>query len=332
MQRNESKDSGTSRSLPPKDIQISKPRWIPAWTGLADKTLWDILQFACTAAVPIVLAVWSTQQAERSKALEEQNRQQNQRLNDDNQHARIMSEYLDAMTKYLLEDSAKNPDKTIKADMLARARTLNTLSQLDPVRKGQLLKFLYEARLVGRCKIDATKGDAKDCQPKKLDLTDAKLDNVDFEKPIPLPGVDLTGALLQDARLTGIDLTGAQLQKASLTRADLSDAQMKNAQLKSSNLEQSIFKGASLVGANLENAYLARVDFSGSDLSKAKLNGSAIQDANLSNANLEQAEFKGVDLSGVSSLEGAKLVGAMYDAKTKFPKGFDFRAKGMRQK
>ncbi len=161
-----------------------------------------------------------------------------QQRNEDNQHAKIMSDYLDAMTKLLLENPTKDSEQIGKvsalnlldsstrnlgegnkistANMIARARTLNTLRQLDGVRKGQLLKFLYEAGLVRQCQFNPTTGDVHNCSPSKLTLTGAKLNEVAFENPIPLPGVDLARAWLPDAQLSEVDLTEALLEKATL--------------------------------------------------------------------------------------------------------------------
>lgn len=344
MQLNEKASRDPARKFSPKNKDGSRKTYFPAWTGLNDKTLWDILQFLCTAAVPIVLTVWSMQQTQIARMQEEQS----QSNNEDNQRAKIMSDYLDAMTKYLLEDSAKAPISS-KANMIARARTLNTLRQLDANRKGQLLKFLYEANLVAPCKLDPATGKMPSCKVSKLGLNGARLDEVTFDIPIPMPGIELTGASLPNAKLPGIDLTGAQLQKANLEGAHLEGATLTQAQLNSVILQNANLTGAVLEKADLTNALLSNADLTGSRLPGSSLKGAYLRNAKLDNSDLTEADLQGADLSkaklGDSDLIKAdlrdadltdatltgtvNLKGAMYNQRTKFPANFNPILKGM---
>lgn len=292
------------------------------WTGFADKKLWDFLQFIFTAAVPIVLTIWSMQQAEIARVQEDQNQQRNE----DNQRAKIMSDYLDAMTKYLLEDPTKVPDIN-KANKIARARTLNTLRQLDPDRKGQLLKFLYEASLVTPCR-STTQIQGNNCQISRLDLSGARLDQLTFEIPPIMQGIELSSARLPDAKLLGIDLTNAQLEKANLMGADLSQSTLKGADMKSVVLQNAKLTDATLSNANLTNASLIKADLGGARLVEANLRGSDMSSANLNNAVLEKADLRGTNLAN-ASLKNVNLKGAIYDEKTQFPEGFNREGQGM---
>lgn len=318
-----------------------RKRSFPAWTGLNDKTLWDILQFLCTAAVPIVLTVWSMQQAQIARVQEEQS----QNRNDDNQRAKIMSDYLDAMTKYLLEDSAKAP---VSSKMIARARTLNTLRQLDPNRKGQLLKFLYEADLV-KCKPDPKTEKMPNCKVSKLGLDGARLDELIFDPPIPMPGIDLTGASLPRAELPSIDLNRAHLEKANLERAKLGGANLTQAQLNSVILRDADLTGAILEKADLTEALLLNADLSGarlassslkraylknaklndSDLTEADLQGADLRSATLNDSNLIKTDLRDADLTDATLTGTINLKGALYNQRTKFPANFNPIVKGM---
>ncbi len=293
--------------------------FFPAWTGLNDKTMWDVLQFICTAAVPIVLALWSAQQANISREQD----QQSQSQNEDNQRARIMSEYLDAMTKYLLEDATRSPVSS-KANMIARARTLNTLRQLDPKRKGQLLKFLYEASLVNSCQIDLATGKMLNCPVSKLGLDGARLDTLTFDPQVPLPGIDLTGASLMKAELPGIDLNGALLEKANLEEAKLQGADLTQA-----HLQFVVLKKADLTNAVLEKADLTNALLLSASLNEAKLGHSILKGADLSNASLIKTDLRDADLTNVTLTETSNFQGAIYNQQTKFPAKFNPVNKGM---
>lgn len=303
------------------DEKVLMQKNFPIWTGFGDKTLWDIIQFISTIAVPFVLFVLSAQQSEIARNQEDQN----QKWNDDNQKSKIMSDYLDSMTNYLLQDPAKVTDIN-KANMIARARTLNTLRQLDPDRKGQLLKFLYEASLVKHC---LPSGKGNDCNISKLVLNGARLDGVAFEIPPILPGIELNGASLSNAKLPDIDLTNAQLEKATLPKADLARSILTEAQMTSVNLQDSKINDAILNRAVLSNALLKNADLRGASLVGTNLSGADLTNANLNNANLENADLRNAILTG-TSLERSNLQGAKYNVRTtKFPVDFKPDGRGM---
>lgn len=299
--------------------------WPPAWTGLQNRTLWDVMQFICTAAVPVVLTWWSLQQGYRADLQEKGSRERNE----DNQKAALMSNYLDSMSQYLLGEPSESQN-TDTADMIARARTLNTLRQLDAERKGLLLKFLYEANLVRKCQFNNVTGGVSSCQSSQLRLNEAKLDNVVFETPIAMPGIDLTKAKLVEAVLPGIDLTGALLNNADLSNANLNGAFLNHAQLSVAKLKQAKAIDANLENANLKQALLTGIDFSGANLKKAILIEANLTNAILINTNLEETDLRGANLDG-ADLTGANLRSAKYNDNTKFPAGFNPSGKGMRK-
>lgn len=314
------------------------------WSGIGEKTLLELLQITAaivaSVAIPIVLNMISYQQ-ERTK--------------DDNQRHEILSNYLDQMTQLLLEKDKEldNPSLRAEAQKFARARTLNTLRQLDGERKGQLLKFLYEAGLIGEyCQINRKTLELIRCETSDLqiDLEGARLNGTVFEPPVPLQRIDLTGALLSKAGLQGIYLAKAEMRDATLTGADLTKAVLTEAQMEGADLTEVKLVGAILPRANLIKVRLESADLRGANLEAAQLMGAEIQKAKLSKTNLTKANFKGAnlekadlsnaDLQGAdlsdadltgTNLQGANLKGALYDKTTKFSEEFDPVSEGMRQ-
>lgn len=289
-----------------KRIALAKRLW--QWSGIGEKTLLELLQIItaimASVAIPIVLNMISYQQ-EKAK--------------DDNQRHEILSNYLDQMTELLLDKDNKldNPSLKVEAQKLARARTLNTLRQLDGERKGQLLKFLYEAGLIGEyCQVDRKTLKPLSCQTSEMqiDLEGARLNGTVFDPPVPLQGIDLTGALLLKAKLQGIYLAKANMQNAALTGADLSNAILADAQMDNANLAE----------ANLVGAILPRAVLSGANLQSVKL-----EKADLSSADLQGADLRDADLTGVS-FQGANFKDALYNDKTNFPDGLNPASEGMR--
>jgi uncharacterized protein YjbI with pentapeptide repeats len=113
---------------------------------------------------------------------------------------------------------------------------------------------------------------------------------------LSLPGADLHGAPLNTARLMGADLHGANLKHASFLSADVRGANFEGA-----DLTETVFYGADCRGASFVNAKLCH--------------------ANFTRAHVERANFAGADLTGAE-------VGALYDAETVWPDGFDALAGG----
>jgi hypothetical protein len=103
--------------------------------------------------------------------------------------------------------------------------------------------------------------------------------------------------------------------------------------------------GAKLEGIDLQDADLAGADLHGADLWKSDLSGARLDRANLAEARLRDAKLDGAWLEGAdlrkadlraadlrrAHLRGAKLKGARYDRRTRWPKGFDAKARGARR-
>lgn len=316
-----------------------KNRW--AWTGFTDKTLWDWLQFvasiAASIALPIIFTIYTAQQqetAEKNRKQEQEtaveNRRQEQEIATDNQHHEILTDYLDDMTELMLDEDLGQTSSNQQAGLIASARTQNTLRQLDGKRKGQLLKFLHEANLVGhQCQTDVRTLQAIDCRKAIVNLEGAKLENIAIESPIRLQGIDLTKALLAEANLPRIDLTKAEMQEVDLHDANLSGALLTDSQVERANLEGITLVDAVLPRANFSSTDLRNADLRGADLRQAILSNARLQGAKLSNTNLQEANLGGADLTG-ANLEGADLKGAKYNTATKFPEGFDPDGQGMK--
>ena len=179
----------------------------------------------------------------------------------------------------------------------AHGFALNTLENLngawpigDPDKKQELLKFLYDSRMIGYCTAPSVgaynlyQHQAKEqCIAPRVDLKDAKLMGLDFDSVgSVLMGMDLSQAKLQKSNLSALDL-----RFTNFATADLSAANLTQALLNFSNLRQ-----ASLIGADLAGASISSADLSGSQLC-------------------------GANLMLIKGLESAKLTGATFDMSTK---------------
>jgi uncharacterized protein YjbI with pentapeptide repeats len=141
-----------------------------------------------------------------------------------------------------------------------------------------------------------------------------------------LRGRDLTGLVMEDARLAGADLEEALLESARLPRGDLRGANLKGAVLAHAVLEETALAGANLEDANLGRAHLRSADLTGADLSSATLQytrfeACALREALVVNSTCLYADFSGSDLGGgrfdrsrfvECRFEGARFAGAAF--------------------
>ena len=208
-----------------------------AWTGFADKTLWDWVQLLSSLAIPVVLAIagflFTTQQDESAREIEEQRAQDE-----------ALQAYLDQMSTLMLDTNPdlRNSEGDSEVQTLARARTATVIQRLDAYRNWNVIRFLQEANLTGD-------GQSSISLLAEADLQGARLEGVDLSTS-DLSGTNLIGAHLSEAWLTQADLSGATLRRADLRGADLRGADLKRADL----------RGALLAEADLREADLHRAE------------------------------------------------------------------------
>src|SRR5207247_2943022 len=127
--------------------------------GFEGKTTWDWLQLL---GVPLFLAfatigfgLVQISLADRQHALDQDLAQQQHAIDQsyalDQQHGTTLQTYIDNIQDLLLHGNLLEANSTNAVAILARARTTTALLGLDPGRKGRLVQFLYEARLIGFC-------------------------------------------------------------------------------------------------------------------------------------------------------------------------------------
>ena len=193
-------------------------------TGFGGKTLWDWLRLLVVPLMLAVAAFWFNS-AQRTAELEiEDNRRRAElEIEDRRQQEAALQAYLGNMTELLLDKALRTSEEGDEVQAVARARTLTALRGLDGIRKGILLRFLYESGLIGgehqSGQIISPVIDLRGADLREADLREADLRGVN------LRGVDLRGADLFVADLTGADLSGASLGLAeNLTCEQLTEA------------------------------------------------------------------------------------------------------------
>jgi uncharacterized protein YjbI with pentapeptide repeats len=268
------------------------------------KTVWDWLQLLIVPAVLAFAAAWLNFAMNRNERAETKQRAETERtIALDDQRETSLQNYLDRMSDLLLNNHLQDlASTTVEVCHIARVRTLTVLFGLDPVRKGILIRFLYDAGLIS---VDENTGksviDLKDANLSEIDLIRANL------KKAELGEADLSGAKLNFARLDEACLEKAILSEANLTGTQLSGADLSAAKLGGAKLRGTNLKQALLVRADLKMANLYKTDMSRADLRGADLRGADLRGANLSRLNLLDVTVTGAIISDETNLEGTIL-------------------------
>lgn len=303
------------------------PNLSPDWTGFGEyqkfngeieraKTLWDWMNLLI---VPLVLAigVWFLNKTE--KATEQQIAR--------NQAAETtLQMYLDRMTDLFQKENLRESKSEDEVRSIARSRTLTALRGLDNLRKGMVIRFLWESGAILENQIIKLKGaDINGADLSRANLTNANLSFTSLNEATfyksRLSKINLSKASLARANLSLADLVAANLYMADLHNADLNHsalaeaylrlANLENADLRHSHLQKANLRNANLIKAKLAHADLSETDFTRAQLRKANLRYANLTNANLSGANLQHADLRdaildNADLS-LADLTGAKV-------------------------
>jgi Pentapeptide repeats (8 copies) len=181
-------------------------------------TLWDWIKLLIVPAVIAAGGLWfNVQQRDREQKLAKEHAQDE-----------ALQAYLDQMRQLLLdkEKPLRQSKEGDEVSTLARALTLTSLSQLDGKRKGTIIQFLSEARLIQGTQGMAGLGSGQPGWAQRrpiIGLTSADLSDID------LSDADLNYVILGEANLSGANLRGADLSNAILFNTDLTDADLSDA-------------------------------------------------------------------------------------------------------
>jgi len=172
---------------------------------------------------------FNQQQRERELQIAGQRAQTDQEIADQRRQDDMLQKYLDGMSQ-MLTDKDRPLHRAQVGDTLstvARARTLTMLPQIDGPRRGRVLQFLYESKLITKDKLvislhgaNFSRADLARAPLKGVYLFDARLSNANLEMST------LEGAYLKWAKLEAARLVSANLQMANLTGAIVTEEQL----------------------------------------------------------------------------------------------------------
>jgi len=161
-------------------------------------------------------------------------------------------------------------------------RKINRPSMVFPLLSGIVLLSIPAQQVVAGCTDPARPGvDWRRC----------------YHDDRELPGADLSGAKLRDARFSYADLTKAVFAAADARRVKFISAKLAGATFDAANLTEADFTNADASGASFRGADLRRARFYRTNLKGADLTGAATDQADLLNA----------DLSGATWIDGKTI-------------------------
>ncbi len=281
--------------------RFSQPLWQElglTWDERINQPLWSgflLLSLLAGLAGGVFLLYRAQRQDQR--AMIQAERETAWAMAKDQEEEIAWQRYLDTLTRLLLEQDLWTLAADSKVRYILRARTLALLHEVNDSRKGHVLRFLYETRLIDRKDsiINLQGADLNWADLAWADLRGANLGGVD------LRGAALNGADLMGVNLIGADLTGADLIAADLPWADLRGASLARADLRGAMLHWIDLREADLAWADLREASLNWADLRGADLHGANLGKASLEGAILSSTNL-----KGATLNEVIMPDGRK--------------------------
>ncbi len=302
----------------------ARPGNAPAWTGFslsspfeegktAEKTLWDWLELML---LPLALAIGAWWIGRSRLNLDPDNGLTQAASMDDartiikTHEERRVQGYIDRITELLLSQGLRESAPNDEVRHIARAQTVTVLWGLSGRRKGALIRFLYEARLIQHPEpiITLTGADLSTADLSGINLSEADL------RQAHLSEAKLTEAHLSKTDLTGADLVGADLQGAMSGKALPGAGRWVPPNMSQANLNEAIMRGACLIRTNLTEVSMQRTHLENADLREAILTKAILREAWLSEANFTSASMKEADLTGAelekACLNGANLVKA----------------------
>jgi uncharacterized protein YjbI with pentapeptide repeats len=290
-------------------------RW--PWTGFArtsgaeqgSKTLWDWLQLL---VIPLGLAAvafaLNVAQSGREQRREDRRAALERSIAADRRREDALAAYVEQMSNLMLQRGLLTSKERSETRTIARTLTLSVLRRLDARRKGVVLQFLSEARLIRK-------------EDPKVSLRDADLRNVRVRGKlggISLDDADLRGADFRETQLGNTSFYSADLRRADFSRAFIYKVAFEFARLDSANFSRvymtgSGFSGACLIDALFVKALLVRVHYTLAAGRGVDFSGARLQEVNFDYTLLDNPTLTGTRLVKTLNPEDARREGTVPD-------------------
>jgi hypothetical protein len=271
---------------------------LPDWVGVGErrwkkspdeevqprKTAWDFLQLLIVPLILVTIGlVFNAREQEHQDAQIRQDRALAEAAREDE----TLDAYYATMGRLMLDRHLISPKPRYEVSEFARTTTLAAVRRLDGARKGEVVKFLYEAGLLATTRTNGRVSSFPIISLDGADLRGADLRKAELVAPEASPPVensvdlrgDLRGARFDGASLYSVDLSRADLRGASFRRAFLAgvsfahnkqlgdvsfmQAELNHVSLGASKLTRVVFDGATFIFVDGTFACMHGVSFLG---------------------------------------------------------------------
>jgi uncharacterized protein YjbI with pentapeptide repeats len=294
---------GRREKSPDEEVQPAKSAW--EWLGVRErrwkkspeeevqpaKTAWDVLQLLIVPVMLVLIALYfNASQASRDRSREDRRIREDRALAEDAREDATLDDYIAKMSSLTLDRGLLKAPPGSAVRQVARTATLTTVRRMSGSRKGEVVRFLYEAGLLA---VPTYDGDADPI----IDLTGADL-----------RGADLVDASLNSRRQRGVVTLRSGIAGGVALRGDLRGARFDHAYLDGAN-----FRGGNLRGASFEGTVIYSTSFAGDDLRGTSFERAYVFDGVIFNfTRLENAVFDHATISAGTAFYRAFLDNASF--------------------
>jgi len=204
------------------------------------------------------------------------------RMNQERYKDELLVAYIKEIGDMLQENNGSLTSNKL-THILARAKTINAIGQLDGFRQTLILRFLYEADQL-------TITDRYDT----LDISTAQFVNIDYEKfkeisqtkNISLTGVHLLNCTFVNYGIGLMNLSLARLHNVNFSSARLALVTFSSAQLRNIDFSESTLADVTFLSARLFQVIFSRVRFANVTFLSAQFKGADFSFADFSNSKI----------------------------------------------
>jgi len=204
------------------------------------------------------------------------------RMNQERYKDELLVAYIKEIGDMLQENNGSLTSNKL-THILARAKTINAIGQLDGFRQTLILRFLYEADQL-------TITDRYDT----LDISTAQFVNIDYEKfkeisqmkHISLTGVHLLNCTFVNYGIGLMNLSLARLHNVNFSSARLALVTFSSAQLRNIDFSESTLADVTFLSARLFQVIFSRVRFANVTFLSAQFKGADFSFADFSNSKI----------------------------------------------
>jgi len=222
----------------------------PEWMGFAPydatkngpepKKLWDWLDLLI---VPISIATigWIYKEYEKSK---------DEKKDFENKQNETLDSYFRVISDLIIKSNLLDIDLNKESKIIARTRTIVAIESLSDERKGQVLQFLHESKLINKDIIELLGANFK--------------------------SAEVSGIVLKDTIIKGVYFCNSKFIRTYLDRSVFSACDFTFTDFTDSSMRNTDLSYTKLINCKLVNIDLTTVEFEGADLTGADLTGSTI--------------------------------------------------------